>query len=700
MALAIRSGEFLKWLTSRRLQYLAGAVAILFILFALLRIGFLFGSSGTIGSEETSPEDIFAALGIGFRFDLRLAILIMLPPALLAVVPRWNLISLAALRWLNRLYLAAVVFAVLLIYILDFGHYAYLAVRINATVLRFIDDAGISAGMVWQSYPVFWIALGWLAAGTLTLWALIALEKPTLCRPATAIRRYAAILGSVFVTVLIFLGLLGRVSNINIENPVPLRWSDAFFSGNPAVGALGLNPVTFLYDTLRVPHTPYDETLVAEFYPLMSRYLGVDDPDRTALSFSRSIGPQPHRLNDTRPPNVIFVMLESLGASRLGVFGNPLNPTPNLDAIAKAGWHFERFYVPATGTAKTVWASITGIPDVSRRETATRNPLITGQRTLINAFDGYQKLYMIGGSAGWANMSALIRRSIQGVELYEEGHWRSPNVDVWGISDLDLFKESDRILRNIDGDRPFFAYIQTAGNHRPFTIPANSDDFRTIQLPQEEAQRHGFISVEQLNAVRLLDYSIGRLIEMAKEGGYFDNTIFVLFGDHNDRITTLPHMPPAFEQLALESIHVPHLIYAPKLLEPRVIEDAVSLVDVLPTIAGMLGLPYRNATLGRDIQLPAPEGTRTIPVILRDSAFPLIGAVTRDHLVRMNHDGTGASMHDLHAPDPAKDIADDHQAEFRRLYQIARGAYETSRLMLYRNAAQGRSTQEQDTVKR
>ena len=697
MALAVKYREALQWPMSRRLRYLAGAVAILFILFALLRVGFLFGSSGLTDSEETAAEDIFTALGIGFRFDLRLAILIMLPPALLAVIPRWNLTTVTALRWLNRFYLAAVVFPVLLVYILDFGHYAYLAVRINATVLRFIDDAGISAGMVWQSYPVVWIALAWIAAGTLTLWALIALEKATLGRPAVPIRRHAAILGGVTVAVLIFLGLLGRVSNINLENPVPLRWSDAFFSGNAAVGALGLNPVIFLYDTLRVPYTPYDETLVAEFYPLMSEYLGVGAPDPIALSFSRSIGPQPHRLNYTRPPNVIFVMLESLGASRLGVFGNPLNPTPNLDAIAKAGWHFERFYVPATGTAKTVWASITGIPDVSRQATATRNPLITGQHTLINAFDGYRKLYMIGGSAGWANMSALIRQSIQGVELYEEGHWRSPNVDVWGISDLDLFKESDRILRDTPEDRPFFAYIQTAGNHRPFTIPANSDDFRSVQLPQEEAQKNGFISVEQLNAVRLLDYSVGRLIEMAKAGGYFDNTIFVLFGDHNDRITTLPHMPLAFEQLALETIHVPHLIYAPKLLEPRVIEDAVSLVDVLPTIAGMLGLPYRNATLGRDIQLPAPESTRTVPVILRDSAFPLIGAVTRDHLVRMNHDGTGASMHDLHAPEPAKDIAGDNQAEYRRLYQIARGAYETSRLMLYQNAARRRGQQDADT---
>src|SRR5690606_40222475 len=63
----------------------------------------------------------------------------------------------------------------------------------------------------------------------------------------------------------------------------------------------------------------------------------------------------------------------------------------------------------STGTAKTVWASISGVPDVSRSETATRNPLITNQHTLINELQDYHKLYTIGGNSGWANMNALVR---------------------------------------------------------------------------------------------------------------------------------------------------------------------------------------------------------------------------------------------------------------------------------------------------
>ncbi|MOA03442.1 Lipoteichoic acid synthase 2 [compost metagenome] len=258
-------------------------------------------------------------------------------------------------------------------------------------------------------------------------------------------------------------------------------------------------------------------------------------------------------------------------------------------------------------------------------------------------------------------------------------------VDVWGISDLDLFKESDRILRQLPKDQPFFAYIQTAGNHRPFTIPEENDGFEARDLPLEVVQSAGSRSLAQYNAVRLLDFNIGRLMEIAKEGGYYDNTIFVMFGDHNTRISQIPHMPPAFEKLGLESNHVPLLIHAPKLLEPRVIEDAVGLTDLLPSVLGMAGLEFRNGAMGRDIQQPAPEGERVVPLVLREGTFPLIGGVTKDFLLQMQHDGSQPTLHDLASPTPLDNVADRHPEEFQRLLGLTRGMHETSRLMLYQN---------------
>ncbi|UWF47199.1 LTA synthase family protein [Pseudomonas sp. N3-W] len=673
------------WLQSRRLRFGVGAIALMVLLFALLRLVFLLGFSGVDVRAIGDNPQWLQTLGIGLRFDLRLAVLLMLPLALLAWLPRWNLLSVPALRGLARVYLLLALAVVGLVYIVDFGHYAYLGVRINATVLRYLEDAQISRQMVWQTYPVLWIALGWLAVLGVWLYALLRLERVTLDRAPKTIRRRSVVVGAGLGLVAVLLALLGRVENLNLENPVPLRWSDAFFSGNGQIAALGLNPVLFLYDTLKVGQSQFDEAQVRQHYPVVARYLGVDRPDLQKLNFQREQAVQPYGVAGRPAPNVMFVMLESLGTSAVGAYGNPLNPTPNLDRLASQSWFFKHFYVPVTGTAKTVWASITGVPDVTRQETATRNPLITRQQTLINAFTNYQKLYMIGGNAGWANINALIRQSIDGVQLYDESHWRSPLVDVWGVSDLDLFKEGDRILRAVPRDQPFFAYVQTSGNHRPFTIPKDNDGFKAQDLSLEQVQAAGSRSVEQYNAVRLLDFNIGRLMEIAKAGGYYENTIFVFFGDHNTRISQIPHMPPAFEQLGLESNHVPLLIHAPGLLQPKVVEEAVGLADLLPTVAGMAGMPFSNGAMGRDIQQPSPEGERVVPLVLREGTFPLIGGVTRHHLLQMQHDGSSPTLHDLASNTPLEDVAAQNPEEFQRLVELTRGLHESARLMLYRN---------------
>ncbi|WP_236175121.1 LTA synthase family protein [Pseudomonas pseudonitroreducens] len=675
----------MSWIRSRRLQYLAGVVAVLFCLFALLRGVFLLGFSGLPWQALGENHNILRTLGIGLRFDLRLALLIVLPLMLLAWLPWLNLLRSRAVRCFARVYLALAVGLVLLVHILDFGHYAYLGVRINATVLRFIEDAQISTGMVWQTYPVIWISLGWLACLMLTLAVLWQLERRTLQRPGTPIARGAVAAGAALVSTLVFLGLLGRLDNLNLENPVPLRWSDAFYSGDAQIAALGLNPVVFLYDTLRVDPVAYDEAEARKHYRLMANYLGIDSPDQQALDYRRQQPAQASALAGGRQPNVIFVMLESLGTSAVGAYGNPLKPTPNLDRIAREGWFFRHFYVPVTGTAKTVWASITGVPDVTREQTATRNPLISRQHSLINALDGYEKFYMIGGNAGWANINALIQRSIDGVRLYEERHWKAPLVDVWGISDLDFFKEGTAILRQLPREQPFFAYLQTSGNHRPFTIPRDNDGFRALDLPLEQVQAAGSRSLEQFNAVRLLDFNIGKLLEMAERDGYLDNTIFVFFGDHNTRISQIPHMAPGFEQLGLESNNVPLMIYAPGLLKPREFNEAVGLADLLPTVLGLLGKPYVNGGMGRDLQQPAPEGERVVPLVLREGTFPLIGGVTQRFLLQMQHDGSAPTLHDIYSPTPMDNVAGHHPEEFQRLAALTRAMHETSRAMLYRN---------------
>ncbi|RMV68183.1 Sulfatase protein [Pseudomonas coronafaciens pv. atropurpurea] len=128
-------------LQSRRLRYWLSAVLLVFLVSALLRIVFFFGFSGIEPGMLFSRNEVLQTLGIGLRFDLRLALIVLLPVAMLLWLPRWNLISVPTLRWLSRGYLILALAVLTLIYIVDFGHYAYLGVRLNASVVRYLEDA-------------------------------------------------------------------------------------------------------------------------------------------------------------------------------------------------------------------------------------------------------------------------------------------------------------------------------------------------------------------------------------------------------------------------------------------------------------------------------------------------------------------------------------------------------------------------------
>jgi hypothetical protein len=673
------------WLRCGRLQYTAGVVALFFLIFVALRAIFYFGFSEVGQTVHPDPGTLFGTLYIGIKFDLRLAILLSLPVFLLTWMPRYNVARSPAIRKLARIYIAVVLLITLLFYIIDFGHYAYLGTRLNSTVLRFFDDLSISANMMWESYPVVRVTLAWLLTVAIANWLMLLLERKTLDSEPRPITKLQAVTGTVIVIFFVLGGLLGRFADINIQNPVPLRWNHAFFSGDESVSALGINPVLFFYDTFEQREPRYDMEKVRQYYPVIADYLQVTDKDVTRLNYDRQLSAGPQKLQFERQPNIVLIMLESLGASRLSVHNNPLKTSPNLDMMAREGWFFPNFYVPVSGTSRTVFASITGLPDVSSVKTATRNPLISEQRIVLNYLTEHEKFYFIGGSAGWANMSALIQRSIKGIQLYQEDSYTEPLVDVWGISDLGLFKEVDRVLASQPKDRPFFAYIQTAANHRPFTIPEENEGFQVDKLSDEEVAPHGFKSAAQYNAVRLLDFNIGKFLEMAKHSGYFEDTIFIVFGDHNNRITTTPHMEPFYELLDLDGLHVPHMMYAPKYLEPRVIEAATSLVDVIPTIAGLLGIDYVNSTMGRDINGPAPEGERVVYTQTSRKRAPVIGAITKNYMLRMRYDGSDAKLHDLHADDPSADVSAQFPEKAMLLKDLAKGIYETTKFQFYHN---------------
>ena len=647
--------------------------AMLLVAMSVARLVFLRWFSQ--GAQELSASTAAQALFLGLRYDLRIAILATVPLLAVTIIP-WlgKRVGLFALPKFWLVY-GALVWALLgVIYIFDFGHYSYLNLRLNASIINFAEDTATSRGMLWQTYPVLRVLLCYMLFIALMV-SLLAkcLQACVALKPLHGAWWKKGALGVLAFLPLLF-GVHGKFSQY------PLRWSDAFTFGNPFAAAVALNPVQNFVDTNTFKEAAYDEKVLRDHYALMANYLGVTQPDAKTFNFRRDVAPKPNAL--AGQPNVVLVLLESFSGYKTSVFDNALNPTPNFAQIARDGVLFTHFFTAHFGTARGVFATVTGIPDVSLANTTSRNPLAVDQHTIINEFKGYEKYYFMGGSTAWANVRGVLKNNITGLTIYEEDSFTSPHNDVWGISDKNLFLETNKILGA--QNKPFFAMIQTAGNHRPYTIPAEDKDF-ILQTPDDATLKaNGFFAVDEFNSFRYMDYCIGKFIEAAKQEKYFDNTVFVFLGDHGITGVAGNNMPRAWTDLRLSTGHTPLLIYAPKLLPAARYGQPAQQVDVLPTIAGLFNFSYVNKTLGRDL-LDEKFDDRRHSFTIYHTEGPLIGVVDKEHYLTMQGNGQAAQLFDIHSPTPLTPVQNQHPEKFSQMQKLTRGIYETARYMLTHN---------------
>lgn len=543
------------------------------------------------GQESGSNWPVF---WLGLRYDLRLVSVIGLVLLVLGTFKPFNPFQNKAAKKGWTWVLGFVFLLLIIFYIIDFLHFRYLNQRLNASALSFLQDAGISASMVWQTYPVIPLLLAIIILTWLMVLSLRRIfkwtEKPAPPIAAPFKWMYPLLLGILFA-----IGIFGRVGQY------PLRWSDAFNLGSDFKANIALNPIQSFFSSFSFRSTSYDLAKVRASYNQMADWLGVTEKDSTALRFSRQV--QPDSIANwagTQTPNIVLVICESFSGYKSSMWGNPLNTTPYFAELCKNGLFFDNCFTPTIATARGVWATLTGIPDVELVKTSSRNPMMVDQHMIVNDFKDHSKYYFIGGSTSWANIRGILNNNIAGLKIFEEEDYDAPKIDVWGISDKHLFLQADKILRN--EQHPFFAVIQTADNHRPYTIPEEDREaLGVVNFPLDSLRKYGFESNEELNAFRYTDYCFKAFMEQAKTAPYFENTLFVFVGDHGIAGNAGPLFPESWTKNSLSSNHVPLLFYAPGKIPVKRVHDLASQVDVLPTIAGIANIPYRNSTLGRDL---------------------------------------------------------------------------------------------------
>ncbi|HVY74574.1 MAG TPA: sulfatase-like hydrolase/transferase [Puia sp.] len=632
----------------------------------LLRLAFYLH----FGHGTETGAGIRAAFLLGFRFDLKMVCIlleiILLSGALNAADPFFSTRGRKAMFGL----LGLAVFGFSFFYIVDFAHYSYLNQRLSASVLNYLQDAGISLNMVWQTYPVIRILLVWAAGSLLLLWIL----KRCFYLIKNREGLYAGNKKWIWVlcsALLLGLGIFGNLGQY------PLRWSDAFSLGSDYRANLALNPFQSFFSSFKFRKATYNPDRVRQSYSVLKPYFELPG-DPANLNFERIVRPA----IPGNKPNIVLVICESFSAYKSSMWGNPLNTTPFFQQMAEKGIFYDRCFTPSYGTARGVWATLTGIPDVGDANTTTsRNPAAVDQHSIVDDFENYEKFYFLGGSASWANIRGLLTDNIRGLHLYEQEDYQAPKVDVWGISDKHLFLEANRVLSTASS--PFFAIIQTADNHRPYTIPAEDQEaFHKIRVSADSLEKFGFESNEELNAFRYTDFCYQQFIEHARQERYFSNTIFVFVGDHGIAGNAGAMFPEAWTSQRLDNMHVPLLFYSPGLLEPKRIHDFASQVDVLPTVAGLAKIPYRNTSLGRDL-LDSAHSPQKSFAFLYDPDQGYIGLLMGNYLYREQQSTGIGHLYSVISNDAVNQAA--VKDSLQLMTALTHSIYETSKYLLLNN---------------
>ncbi len=612
--------------------YIFGSIAVFLLLFSVGRTLLLVRNSSFIADIPVSA--LLASYVVGFRFDLIVTGYTMMPllagmffPAGLSHRRWWNL-------WLG---FALVLFSFLVVMELDFYHEFH--TRLNSLVFQYLkEDPETVLSMLWRGFPVirYLLLCGAIAGSAIAVLRLV--DRKTR-KPGNHCRYKSRLL---IVIVLILLDLVAMRGTLRFG--MPLRWGDAFHSSHLFANHLALNGVFTLVeaaehytgkrrknpwlhtmnpeealDLVRSKWVLSQETLLApEQFPLLRRF----DPLPSAP-------PSPYK-------NVVLILMESLSAQRIGVLGNTLQVTPYFDKLSEKGLLFDHIFSNGTHTHQGMFATLGCFPNLPNYEYLMNQPegsyRFSGLPKVLSGRN-YDNVFVYNGDFAWDNQKGFFRG--QGVTRFiGRNDFVNPRLSdpTWGVSDEDMFDRAfDEIVKLEGSGRPYYAILQTLSNHIPYSFPN--------PMPVEKVMVNG-VEEERLTAMRYSDYALGQFFEKIKSHGGFNDTLFVITGDHGFGGGTL------VTDMDLIRFHVPLLFIGKDIqsLFGKTNETVGSQVDVVPTVIGMMGESYIHHCWGRNLlALPEsdpgravikPSGTEQIVAFIEGDIILVKAPETRPKLFR------------------------------------------------------------------
>ncbi|WP_316838772.1 LTA synthase family protein [Pedobacter gandavensis] len=324
-----------------------------------------------------------------------------------------------------------------------------------------------------------------------------------------------------------------------------------------------------------------------------SRYLSADRGIKRAITGTGT----------AYKPNVIMITVESLSADFMAHFGNKEGLTPVLDSLASTNLLFTNMYSTGTRTVRGMEALSLAIPPTPG-SSIVRRPGNDSLTTIGNIFEkaGYHRSFYYGGDGYFDNMNQYFGSN--GYDIIDRGRKVMAGDDyltkrtiiaddqvhfenAWGISDEDLYaaliKGSDKQFQE---GKPFYSFVMTTSNHRPFTYPTGE-----IDIPSGTG-RNG--------ALRYTDYAIGKFLREAAKKPWFKNTVVIIVADHCASSA-------GKNEIDISKYHIPCIVLnltggaTNSTGKQQEITPLCSQIDLYPTLFNLMGWSYESNLFGKDV---------------------------------------------------------------------------------------------------
>lgn len=387
-------------------------------------------------------------------------------------------------------------------------------------------------------------------------------------------------------------------------------------------------------------YTYHLNDFVKSLEPKLSTIFGYDQAVKTFHDHYDEVSDTQDYTNDYtgifQGKNVIVIHAESIQQFVIGMSFNGEELTPNLNKLASESIYFDNFYSQVSvGTSSD--AEFTSLTSLMPTNTGTAF-VSYFDRTYVSmpsllSDKGYYTFVMHANKANFWNRD-LMYASLGYQRFYSKDDYDIDEVVGLGLSDTSFFRQSVEKLKEINEmGKPYYGTLIMLSNHTPFIDSAAMTDYE-VDMKEEVTLEDGTVTTvshpymegtklgQYLKSVHYADQALGEFINLLESEGLLENTVLVLYGDHdarldiNDYVRLYNYDPETnsilspddpdyinFDEYQYElNRKVPFMIWSSETKEKlhKTVSDVMGMYDVMPTLGNMLGV-YNKYALGHDI---------------------------------------------------------------------------------------------------